>query len=361
MATTLGQRRQLADRAPPAGEDLVAPARVRPDAERAAEVVEDDRRVGKRAREVGQLGDLRVVEPGVELRPRRRARRSRGGSPRRPKSPGGGLVCELRTSWLASQPAAWRMPRKRGLAAMCASSTAPTPSPSVRSAKLDDAGGDARRPVARRSRLIAATPSTNSVSPTGRSASGPSRAVHRHALDEHRATHVVPAARVGEQLVDQVAAAGMVPQVMVRVADRQVGLEDVLLHLREPLIAVRRRHRRDPEGGGLVGRIGRGVEPVAHPPQELAHRRLRPEPPRDLVPARRRSHRHASLEIERLQIVRAPADEAARGTPAGRSAMSASAPSANSWRNRTTPRKRSGGMPLRPTAVRPPFLARHCS
>ena len=41
------------------------------------------------------------------------------------------------------------------------------------------------------------------------------------------------AAGVGQQLVEQVAAAGMVPQVMVRIADRQRGLEDVF-HQRAP-------------------------------------------------------------------------------------------------------------------------------
>ena len=53
-----------------------------------------------------------------------------------------------------------------------------------------------------------------------------------------------------DQLVDQVAAAGMVPQVMVRVTDGQVRLEDVLLHLREPLIAVRG-HRAIPKAAAL--------------------------------------------------------------------------------------------------------------
>ena len=80
---------------------------------------------------------------------------------------------ELRTWSLASQPAAWRMPRKRGLAAMWASSTGPTPSPSVRSAKLTMPAATRVGPY-RPLRLIAATPPTNSVSPTGRMAAGPS-------------------------------------------------------------------------------------------------------------------------------------------------------------------------------------------
>ena len=39
------------------------------DADRPADVVEDDRRFGERARQLGQLVDLRVIEPGVEGEP----------------------------------------------------------------------------------------------------------------------------------------------------------------------------------------------------------------------------------------------------------------------------------------------------
>lgn len=49
------------------------------------------------------------------------------------------------------------------------------------------------------------------------------------------------------------------------------------------------------------------------------------------------------------------------GTSAGRSGMSASPPSAKTWRKRTTPRNRVAGMPLSPNVVRPPFRATHCS
>ena len=39
-----------------------------------------------------------------------------------------------------------------------------------------------------------------------------------------------------QQLFEQVAALGAIPEMMVRIADRQLGLQDLLLHLREPLI-----------------------------------------------------------------------------------------------------------------------------
>ena len=57
---------EFGDCVAPAGEVLVVLAGVRAHAERTAEVVEDDRGVGEGAGEVGELGDLRVVEPGLE-------------------------------------------------------------------------------------------------------------------------------------------------------------------------------------------------------------------------------------------------------------------------------------------------------
>ena len=47
--------------------------------------------------------------------------------------------------------------------------------------------------------------------------------MHSH---EHRRHDVVAAARVGEQFVEQIASAGMVPEMMVRIADGQLGLEN---------------------------------------------------------------------------------------------------------------------------------------
>ena len=63
---TLGER---PDGAAPAGEDLRTPATIGPDAERPAEVIEHDRRVGERPREVRHLAELWVIAPGVERQP----------------------------------------------------------------------------------------------------------------------------------------------------------------------------------------------------------------------------------------------------------------------------------------------------
>src|SRR5688572_580180 len=64
--------RHCLDVARPVLVDLLELPRVRPDAERAAEVVENDRGVREGAGEVGDLGKLRVVGPRLEREPQRR-------------------------------------------------------------------------------------------------------------------------------------------------------------------------------------------------------------------------------------------------------------------------------------------------
>jgi hypothetical protein len=50
----------------------------------------------------------------------------------------------------------------------------------------------------------------------------------------------VAAADIGQQILKQVAVAGPVPHVMMRVDDRQIGLDDLLAPLVEPILADRR-------------------------------------------------------------------------------------------------------------------------
>src|SRR5580765_1210059 len=57
---------ELADRLLPLGVDVLGAAGVRADAERAAEVVEDDGGGGKRARKRGDVRDLVMIEPRLE-------------------------------------------------------------------------------------------------------------------------------------------------------------------------------------------------------------------------------------------------------------------------------------------------------
>ena len=53
----------------PFGEDFVAIVSIRADAQRAAEVIHNDGGVGEFAGEFGQVGNLGVIQPGVEAEP----------------------------------------------------------------------------------------------------------------------------------------------------------------------------------------------------------------------------------------------------------------------------------------------------
>src|ERR1700733_12824241 len=57
---------------------------------------------------------------------------------------------------------------------------------------------------------------------------GASSAVTRHALDVHGGEDVVTAAGISLEIIEQIPRIGFVPQVMMRVADRQGGLDGIL-------------------------------------------------------------------------------------------------------------------------------------
>src|SRR5207237_6572291 len=59
-------------------------------------------------------------------------------------------------------------------------------------------------------------------------------AVHRTAFDKDAVRDVVAAARVGEQLVEEVAVPVPLPQVMMRIDDLERWLQDLLFPLRTP-------------------------------------------------------------------------------------------------------------------------------
>ena len=65
----------LADPPAPLGEYLVALAGIAAEADRAADMVEHDLRLGKGARQIDQLAELGVVHPGVEAEAERRETR----------------------------------------------------------------------------------------------------------------------------------------------------------------------------------------------------------------------------------------------------------------------------------------------
>ena len=191
-----------------------------------AEVIEDDRRVGEGLGQVGELRQLRVVQPGVEAEA---ARRQLGESPAEARvgvQAGRGIrvrVADLIAGVPAGGVADAAEPRAGGQVPI------QNGADSLAEAKVGEAHDPRGDPG--RSEAAAGTHGGDAVDELGL-ADRPhlrraARAVHGHALDEHRGHHVVAAAGVRQQLVDEVAAAGMVPEVVVRVADGPLGLEDL--------------------------------------------------------------------------------------------------------------------------------------
>jgi hypothetical protein len=63
---------------------------------------------------------------------------------------------------------------------------------------------------------------------------GAARAIAGAALDKDGRDNVVAGIDVGQELVEQIAAAGVVPEMVVRVDDRQFRFEDVFPQFVEP-------------------------------------------------------------------------------------------------------------------------------
>jgi hypothetical protein len=191
-------------------------------------VAHDDVGVGDAARQVDSLGQLRMKHPGVERQPER-------GQPREPGAEFLALhvVRTGRDSEGADDRA--RVPRRR----MAHAAEAPAAGADVRLqhgldplaerevGEAHDAGGDPRRSV-----LAAIAHGRHAGDELGLAhrphLHGAVGAIHRVALEEHGGDHVVAGAEVGQQLVEQVAMIRPDPQMMVRVDDRQVRLEDRL-------------------------------------------------------------------------------------------------------------------------------------
>lgn len=64
----------------------------------------------------------------------------------------------------------------------------------------------------------------------------PVRRLHPAALQEHGGDDVVAGRQIRDEFVEQVTALrAVMPEVVMRIDDRQSGLDDVLMHLREPV------------------------------------------------------------------------------------------------------------------------------
>ena len=203
---------------------------------------------GEGARERGQVRDLRVVEPGIEGEARA------GPAPRSPRGtwrgrdrgaapglvwalwisgglvlPGGGVADALEAGAGGGHVGAQDL---LGAGA------------ERQVDQADDAGGDARRAVAAARRH--GGDAVDELGLAQRAQLGRAvGAVAGRALDEHRALDFVAAAGVGQQVGQQVAVRGEVPEVMVRVDDGQIRLEDLLLRQAQPVLADARHAGRD--------------------------------------------------------------------------------------------------------------------
>ena len=247
---------QRPDDAPPLGEHLVRLAREGTDAERAAEVIEDNGGLGKCACEIGQGRDLGVIAPALEREP------ARGEVPEPFAEPGvevqvrpglGAMIGHVRTLVPrgALPDAAKASAGRQDLAIQhVRRRIAQT---QVRSA--DDASGDPRRTVL--SRLAHRRDTGDELRLADRTkrfgAIGPE---HRPALDKYRRYDVMAARQVLEKLVEEIArrdpVEAEVPQMMMRVADRQLRLEGRLDGARQPVVV--RRH-----GSSVLVRVYRGA------------------------------------------------------------------------------------------------------
>ena len=233
----------------------VAPALVPAEPQRSANVVEDDGLRRERAGESRQVRELRVVEPGIE--------REAEPAQRRKAFPELGVVAievrrrigvaVVRFGALSSQAAAWRMPFKRGpAAAMCARSTSSARVPIVRSTRPTIPAAAPRRAVA-----AARRHGGDAVDELGLAQGAQLRrtvgAVAGRALDEHGQLDLVAAAGVGEQVGEEVAVRGEIPEVVMGVDDGEVGLQRLLLRQAQPVLADARHAR-----GHRAMRLGHG-------------------------------------------------------------------------------------------------------
>ena len=78
-------------------------------------------------------------------------------------------------------------------------------------------------------------------------------AIHRMAVDEHRGHDVVAGLGVGQQIVEHVVVAGALPEMMVRIDDRQRGFQRFLRHLGDPCVV---------DGNDIAQRLGRRAHGV---------------------------------------------------------------------------------------------------
>ena len=221
----------------PSSKNLVAPARVAAEADRAAAMIEHDPGIGKRTREIGKLADLRVKQPRIETQAQRReagkalAKRRVEQQAFRARGVDAGHI-GVRIPWRGMPDAAEAAVagdnlcfknRARGFAQQ-------------QIGVADDAGADRGGTVA------AAGAHRGDAIGEFNLADRPQRfrpagAIHCAAIDIDGGDDVVAGCDVGGELLDQIALAAAIPQMMMRIDDRAVGIDDVLSSQRQPVFA----------------------------------------------------------------------------------------------------------------------------
>jgi len=207
-------------------------------------MIENDCRLRECARQIGKIVELRLEHPSVEGK----SQRSEGGTslakalvqkqfswPAR----GEGLECRVvapgRPVADAAQPAVGNrdVPLEHALDARA--------QPQI--CKADDAGDAPRRPIFSR-RAHCRDAADKLGLPQGLEFLRSVSAVHLAGLPVARRADVMTAADIGEEVRKQIAIVRAVPQMMMGIDDRQLGLDDCLVALVEPVLPNRGLHRR---------------------------------------------------------------------------------------------------------------------
>ncbi len=156
--------------------------------------------------------------------------------------------------------------------------------------KADDAGDATRRPVFARG-----AHRRDAADELGLAERfellGPVGAVHLAGLLVAGGADVVTAADIGQQLREQIAIARAVPEMMVRIDNRQIGLDDLFVALVEPVLSDRRLDRQHRGRRGPLRQRG----PRGHdggPDQPGATRQQHPSRDRSLCGSANRVLRH---------------------------------------------------------------------
>ena len=217
----IGAPGQLGNAGAPLGKDRVAAPGIGADPDRPADMVEHDRRLGKRARQIDELAELGVVHPRVEAE----AERVQPGKPlaHRPvHQESGGAVHRGAARGIVgvrgrdeADPA---KPSAAGHDHRLEHRLDPRPEREIGIA--DDAGADLGLAIgaARRHRRDAVGElDLANRAPLG----GAAGAVHRQPFEVDRRGDVVPGAGIGQEIGQQVAPGILaIDQVMMRVDDR---------------------------------------------------------------------------------------------------------------------------------------------